>query len=1155
MGDSHQLEQQAADLERRRKELLTRQERLASEILDARADEYRDVVIAGRSFAPSDAARFVCEARAECDYIPGPVERGACLPLADEELAALYATNAAVSVADEDELKGELPALESLPSPDEFDRLLAEKKELTSRDLTYRGDMWRESASEDVKSLDELSERTGIVVDQITSASSWQLAPMLAGYRGTQQRQPWESLLDLIDNACQTLWSAQDALIQHQPQLPDDLTLEASLRTAKEILAHLENGGSLSALALITRPTWRSFIRGSHVATGEARRPEHFQALFCLADLSIVRQQVIARWDAQLVPLGLPRAETFEHPPETACQQFSTGIRRSLDWSAQNWLPLRSAIVANGLCVEELFAQEPPDLAGGELGRLASFLSGTLQRVLAARRDALRCASIDLRIHEAISALRPSVTDRESTGVVRDLREAIESADTVAYRRAVSRLVELHERCKHLARRRELMAALAPAAPGWVAAIEERRGIHGKAACPPRLQDAWLWRQLNDELDRRGRVSIRELQRRSESISRQIREATADLIERRAWAAQVQRTERNLSRKQALIGWLDTIKKIGRGTGVRVPRLRAEANRLMAECREAVPVWVMPLSRVVENFNPASAAFDVVIIDEASQCDVMGLLALFLGARAIVVGDHEQVSPSAVGQELGIVQHLIDEHLHGIRNGHLYDGRTSIYDLARQSFGGTIRLVEHFRCVPEIIQFSNQLSYEGAIRPLRDATKVPLKPHVIAHRVAGGSSKLKSNELEAEEVAALVAACCEQPEYSNKDFGVVSLVGDDQAYLIESLLRKHLSEEEFKLKHNILCGNPAHFQGDERDVMFLSVVDTSDGGVLPRREEPMFKQRFNVAASRAKDQMWVVHSLDPRSQLQPGDLRRRLIEYAEDPSRVLNAINSLEQSTESPFETEVAARLVRAGFRVIPQWRVGYYRIDLVVEGAGKRLAIECDGDRFHPLEKLQEDMARQAVLERLGWNFVRIRGSRFYRDPENTMASVISSLDAAGIGRIGSENAPEDPSSEGKELIERVLRRANEIKRTWRASNGDAERGDREKPGAPELTRTGCPTPPSLPAELPALSVEAARAKLIELREKRIAKDHPKRDPRVPLLRDQIITALVIERPKNEREWSQKMPVWMTREADLWHVQKYLPEIFEIISNLETKN
>ena len=88
---------------------------------------------------------------------------------------------------------------------------------------------------------------------------------------------------------------------------------------------------------------------------------------------------------------------------------------------------------------------------------------------------------------------------------------------------------------------------------------------------------------------------------------------TVDLIDRRAWSWQARRTSPH--QRQALVGWLDTIRRIGKGHGVRVGLLRAEAARKMSECRSAVPVWVMPLSRVVENFDPRNTRFDVVVID------------------------------------------------------------------------------------------------------------------------------------------------------------------------------------------------------------------------------------------------------------------------------------------------------------------------------------------------------------------------------------------------------------------------------------------------------------------------------------------------------------------------------------------------------------
>src|SRR5262249_45085829 len=159
------------------------------------------------------------------------------------------------------------------------------------------------------------------------------------------------------------------------------------------------------------------------------------------------------------------------------------------------------------------------------------------------------------------------------------------------------------------------------------------------------------------------------------------------------------------------------------------------------------------------------------------------------------------------------VQRLIGTNLQGIPNNHLYDGQTSIYDLAETAFGGVVALREHFRCVPEIIQFSNDLSYNLTIHPLREPASAAVRPPLIAHRVRGfRQANNKTNPIEAEEIAALVVACLSDPEYAENEFrepttfGIISLLGIEQALLIEEMLRRRLSPSTFA-KHRLLCGN------------------------------------------------------------------------------------------------------------------------------------------------------------------------------------------------------------------------------------------------------------------------------------------------------------------------------------------------------------
>ena len=120
-----------------------------------------------------------------------------------------------------------------------------------------------------------------------------------------------------------------------------------------------------------------------------------------------------------------------------------------------------------------------------------------------------------------------------------------------------------------------------------------------------------------------------------------------------------------------------------------------------------------------------------------------------------------------------------------------------------------------------------------------------------------------------------------------------------------------------------------------------------------------------------------------------------------------------------------------------PHWRIGTFRIDLVVEGGGKRLAIECDGDRYYPLEKLPEDIDRQSVLERMGWIFTRIRSSEFLRDPVRAMKPVLEKLQMMEIPPTGNSAGAEPAGIVSHDVIDRIIRRAEELRRNWSKTNG----------------------------------------------------------------------------------------------------------------------
>jgi len=257
----------------------------------------------------------------------------------------------------------------------------------------------------------------------------------------------------------------------------------------------------------------------------------------------------------------------------------------------------------------------------------------------------------------------------------------------------------------------------------------------------------------------------------------------------------------------------------------------------------------------------------------------------------------------------------------------------------------------------------------------------------------------------------------------------------------------------------------AHFQGDERDVVFLSLVDapSEKSGPLRMVQTDTMKQRFNVAASRARNQMWVVHSLRPEVDLKVGDLRRQLIEYATHYRTWQAEVQRLTPRTDSVFEVRVLRQLVEQGYRVHPQWPVGAYRIDLVVEGTRGRVAIECDGEKFHGPDQLQADLERQEVLERLGWRFIRIRGSQYFRDPGGTMRRVVQRLQDLDIDPAGQATGFNAPGDDEAELLRQLLSEAATLRESWRQAGEEVS----PAPSPPELP-TPTPQPSSAPAPVP---------------------------------------------------------------------------------------
>jgi transcription elongation GreA/GreB family factor/very-short-patch-repair endonuclease len=514
----------------------------------------------------------------------------------------------------------------------------------------------------------------------------------------------------------------------------------------------------------------------------------------------------------------------------------------------------------------------------------------------------------------------------------------------------------------------------------------------GDPLLPGAWKESWQWARISGYLRRiDGRDRIRELSRLRLEYDDDCRKTFSEVVKLKTYLG----LKRNLTDRvqAALFMFTDALTRLGTGKGKRAARLRGDARRAMENCYSAVPCWIMPTWRISEHLPAEIGSFDLVIVDEASQSSVEALPALLRGKQLLIVGDDRQVSPTAAFVEERRILQLRHNYLKEQPFAQLLLPGSSLYALASATFPGTrIMLREHFRCVEPIIRFSFQF-YPEPIIPLRipkpsERLDPPLIDVYLPH---GRKDRRKVNRAEAEAIADEVEEIVKQHSLANRSIGVVSLVGGQQAHFIQQLLLERVGEEAFH-RHKIACSDSATFQGKERDIMFVSMVSSPGDGALTSQ---VFQQRFNVALSRARDRMYLFRSIAEENLKNLQDLRLKVIRHFKDPMpKSEKLLGDLINLCQSGFEREVFTHLAGLGYCVTPQVGVGGWSIDLVVEGENdRRLAIELDGDKWHPPENWLDDMLRQRAMERMGWRFWRCWASSFFRNRSGCMADLVSTL------------------------------------------------------------------------------------------------------------------------------------------------------------------
>ena len=938
------------------------------------------------------------------DRIPGIVSSGIPCPINNEDLAFLKSGyKKSVSREEEKEIELGLNKVSDFWTLEEFKEMLENKKEIMSRlDLLLKNKKYHINDNlfyiddKMLIDLDKFKNYSGIdkiIPEDLKSIEDWKKDVCIAGTENSGDRKIWLEFIKDIRRLYDLTNMTKDQLFKKEVVYKD-----IDVSTAKKLIIGLKKG--------IERPGFffKHRLRKARKQISDKVTINN-RILETLYDCNValeyttlieLKENTKNTWNILMTGNSLLENSNNKNLYKQL-YSYADQMEYLLNWYDREKKTFLHKIENAGFEKLNINKTEGSPIYVDEVNQIFDFIP-SLEELIAIGKIALEYREVDIKRSEYLVKIEDIIKENSHLG--REIKNAILNENIDKYSETLEKLRVLSEKEVLYKKYKDLLHNVKAVANSWGEELEN--GLFNEKI--ENIYNVWRYKQISQKLKELAEKPYFNLQADILEKSEELKKLTIDLVTKKAWYNIIKFLEEkdNLAISQALKGWKQTVQKIGKGTGKNTNIHKKNAKEKMLLCQKVVPAWIMPLNKVFDTLNPVENKFDIIIIDEASQSDISSLILLYMAKKVIIVGDDKQVSPSDVGVNIDKINMFRRKYIKGkVANDDLYGIRASLYSIVSTTFQ-PISLREHFRSVPEIIGYSNRTSYDNQILPLRDSNSTILKPAIIDYKVNGKrDEKSKINRVEAETIVSLIEACLAMKEYKNSTFGVISLLGDEQAELIQDLIVKRIPATEIE-NHKILCGNSASFQGDERDIMFISLVDSSEENkslrLVGEGVEGAIRKRYNVAISRAKDQLWIVHSID-KNNLKEGDLRKELFEYIDSLKENVFDKTAIENITASDFENEVARHLLEKNYTIKQKWRVGSYDIDMVAIYDDKKIAIECDGKTLnHTEEEVIANLEEQEILERCGWEFIRVRASEYFRNPEKAIKDLIIQLDDKGV-------------------------------------------------------------------------------------------------------------------------------------------------------------
>ena len=485
------------------------------------------------------------------------------------------------------------------------------------------------------------------------------------------------------------------------------------------------------------------------------------------------------------------------------------------------------------------------------------------------------------------------------------------------------------------------------------------------------------------ELDNFDAVKQQELTQKTNKNWRQVRDMyrqvlPAKLFEARGWTNQPDQDTQQLRMQ------LDAKRNSA--------SIRTLFSKYGQQILNATPCVMASPASLATHIEPGALMFDLVVFDEASQVTVpQAMGAIGRAKAAVIVGDNKQMPPTnffAANQDDDMAEDI--ETINDLE---------SILDEAMEVRLPSLMLTWHYRSQTEsLIAFSNQHYYSNELATLPAAGQMP-GTGIFWRRVDGHfmrkadphyqANKLNTNEVEAKAIIEEISRRLNDPLTKDQSLGVVTM-NAKQMDLITTLLEEsddpliaeHMPGEGVAPDKTIFVKNLENVQGDERDVILMSVGFSKDPlkNRLPLNFGPLNRQggqrRLNVAVTRARSAVVVFASFDPEDMQLTKNSAQGLQDLRD---YLLLARDGVKSDTSTRADRQaillrdlLAKALRERGWQVQSDYGLSAYKVDIALRKPGQenwQFALIMDSQRWANLATVTDRELTPLFLEqKLGW-------------------------------------------------------------------------------------------------------------------------------------------------------------------------------------------